>query len=416
MSDARAIEGVTATLLQIVDDAVNKGPQAFPGGVKVIAQPPHEVQTDIYALQVNLFLYRTEIAAGLRNEDPIDTAPGESAQPPLPLVLHYLITPYVQSGRDTDAHRLLGLAARAVHEQSLLSQAQLSDSSGTFSNVATQLDRIRITWQPLAESDIYSLWSAFQTPYRLSAAFEVRAVLIDGRQPPRTPVPVLRRGAHDEGPVALAATASTLPELDTVVSQGGQESVRLGESVQLRGRNLFGQTVTARLTHPLVPAPVLVPATNVTDAAITITMPAAPADIPAGLWAVALDITNTIDAQQVTLSTNVLGLAVAPRITSAMPVSVQRDAQSAALISLTCEPEVVAGQPVLLIVDGRAIPEQRSVTGGVVDGAALSFSVTAAPLGEHVLRLRVAGVDSQFIDRSQPTPQFDVSQKVTVAP
>ena len=134
MSDARAIEAVTKTLLQVIDDAVNTGPQAFPGGVKVVAKPPHDVETDVEQLQVNLFLYRTEIASGLRNEDPPDLRPGETANPPLPLILHYLITPYVQGGKDLDAHRLLGLASRAVHEQAVLSQALLNDSSGSISS------------------------------------------------------------------------------------------------------------------------------------------------------------------------------------------------------------------------------------------------------------------------------------------
>jgi hypothetical protein len=414
MSDARAIEGVTQTLLQVIDDAVNKGPQAFPGGVKVIAQPPHEVQTDVEPLQVNLFLYRTEIAAALRNEDPLDITPGETAQPALPLALHYLITPYVQGGKDLDAHRLLGLASRAVHEQSQLSQAQLHDSAA-FSNVSTQLDRIRITWQALAENDIYSLWSAFQTPYRLSAAFEVRVVLIDSRQPPSTPVPVIRRGEDDLGPEARADTTSPLPELQAAVPANGQTAARLGESVQLRGINLAAQTVTASLTHPLLADPIPLTPSAVTADAVTVGLAPA-AGIPAGLSSVSLSLTNTVDAQQVTTVTNAVGLAVAPTITSAMPMNVQRDAQGSVKIALTCTPPVIEGQQAFLIIGGRTIPEDRARVGNAVTGNALSFTVDNAPLGRHVMRLRVAGVDSLLVDRSQDKPRFDDSQAVTVTP
>lgn len=412
MSDARAIEGVTQTLLQVIDDAVNNGPQAFPGGVKVIAQPPHEVQTDVEALQVNLFLYRTEIAAGLRNEDPLDIAPGESAQPPLPLALHYLITPYVQGGKDLDAHRLLGLASRAVHEQSQLSHTQLRESA-VFSNVSTQLDGIRITWQPLAENDIYSLWSAFQTPYRLSAAFEVRVILIDSRQPPRTPVPVIRRGANDEGPTARADAASPFPELDAAVPKHNQTAARPGESVDLHGMNLAAQTATATLTHPLLPDPVtLAPAAATAD---TVTVEVPPA-APAGLWSASVVLTNTVDTQDITTVTNAVPLAVAPRITSAMPITVARDAQGAVDIALTCAPPVIAGQQAFLIVGGRAVPEDRMIAGDPVTGTALSFTVLGAPVGTHVVRLRVAGIDSLLLDRSQPKPRFDDTQTVTVTP
>ncbi len=414
MSDARAIEGVTQTLLQVLDDAVNTGPQSYGGGVKVIAQPPHEVQTDIEPLQVNLFLYRTEIAAGLRNEDPLDLTPGETGQPALPLALHYLITPYVQGGKDLDAHRLLGLASRAVQEQSQLSPTQLRDSA-PFTNVATQLDRIRISWETLAENDIYSLWSAFQIPYRLSAAFEVRVVLIDNRQPPRTPVPVIRRGQDDQGPTALADVASPFPELDTTAPENGQPAYRIDESIELHGINLSAQTVVVSVSHPLLPDPITLVPNAITATLVTAELTAA-AGIPAGVSAASLSLTNIVDAQQVTTITNTVPLAVAPRITSPVPITVHPDAQGSVQIALTCSPPVIEGQPVFLLVGDRAVPEDRALVGQAVIGENLSFSIDHAALGQHMMRLRVAGVDSLLIDRSGDKPQFDDTQVVTVTP
>ncbi|MBF6336859.1 DUF4255 domain-containing protein [Nocardia abscessus] len=411
MSDARAIEAVTKTLLQLIDDAVNDTGQGFGGGVKVIAQPPHEVRTDIEPLQCNLFLYRTEVDAALRNEDPLDLRPGESGDPPLPLVLHYLITPYIQGGKDPDAHRVLGLAVRAVHEQTLLSPARLTDS-GPFSNVAAQLDRIRITWQPLAEGDIYSLWSAFQAPYRLSAAFEVRAVLIDSRRPPRTPVPVLERGAADEGPVVRGDVASPFPRLDAAAPPNGQIAARPGDTVVLHGANLAAATVEAQLVHPLLPDPVVVSASQVAATEVGFVLPAA--GVPAGLWSVALELTDTVAGQSVSTTTNAIPLGVAPRISSPLPMSVARDPAGTATVHLTCDPPVRSGQPVLLLVDGRAVPEQRTGTATPITGTALIFVITDAQPGEYLLRLRIAGVDSLLVDRSQPKPRFDPAQTLTV--
>jgi hypothetical protein len=416
MSDARAIEGVTATLLQVIDDAVNSGPGAFPGGVKVVAKPPHEVQTDVDQLQFNLFLYRTEVAAGLRNEDPLDLTPGESANPPLPLVLHYLMTPYVQSGKDLDAHRLLGLAARAFNEHAVLGRTELTDSSGAFSDVATQLDRIRITWVALAESDIYSLWSAFQTPYRLSAALEVRPVLIDGTQPPNAPLPVIRRGDDDRGPVAEAQPGSPYPELSSAAPPNSQTAARPGESVHLLGINLVAQTVTAVLTHPLLVDAVPLPAADVTDTDVRIDLPAGAGAPQAGLWSVTLQLTNTVAGTDVTAFTNAVPLSIAPRITSAMPMNVALDPQGAAQIALTCEPAVLAGQPVFLVIGSRAVAENRAATGTPVTGSALAFAAEHQQPGSYVMRLRVGGVDSLVVDRSQVPPVFDATQSVTVTP
>jgi len=69
-----------------------------------------------------------------------------------------------------------------------------------------------------------------------------------------------------------------------------------------------------------------------------------------------------------------------------------------------------------LIVGGRTVPEARAVTGDPVTGTALSFTVPRAPLGKHVVRLRVGGIDSLLIDRSQAKPQFDPTQTLTVTP
>ncbi|RJO70866.1 DUF4255 domain-containing protein [Nocardia panacis] len=411
MSDARAIEAVTKTLLHLIGESVNDSGLGFGGAVKVIAQPPHEVRTEIEPLQCNLFLYRTEVDAALRNADPLDLLPGESGDPALPLVLHYLITPYIQGGRDTDAHRVLGLAVRAIHEQTLLTSARLTDS-GPFSNVAAQLDRIRITWQPLGESDIYSLWSAFQAPYRLSAAFEVRAVLIDSRRPRRAPVPVLKRGAADQGPVAQGDIASPFPELQSAAPQNNQASAHPGEAVLLHGAKLGASSARVELTHPLLAAPLVIPASGVAADSVRFTLPAA--GVPAGLWSVALILTDTVAGEEVSTSTNGVPLSVAPRVTSGMPMTVARDPAGAATVHLTCDPPVLAGQPVVLIADGRSVAEKRTDTATPVTGTALTFVIAAAAPGRHLLRLRVGGVDSRLVDRSQPKPRFDPTQTLTV--
>ncbi|MGH3796778.1 MAG: DUF4255 domain-containing protein [Pseudonocardiaceae bacterium] len=407
MSDARAIEAVTATLVRLVDDAVKEV-----GGARAIAQPPHEVQTNGDPLQVNLFLYQTDVDGALRNEDAPDRLPGETGDPPLPLVLHYLLTPYVRDGKDIDAHRLLGLAVRALQEQALLSRTQLADAA-PFSDVAQQLERIRITWQPLGEKDIYSLWSAFQTPYRLSTAFEVRAVLIDSRRPPRTPVPVLKRGRQDEGPVARGDLESPFPELTAAVPAGNQPAARLGEQVVLRGANLAAQTVEVRLSHPLVPDPV------------TIAVPAADAgadqvqfslgDHPAGLWSVSLALGTVVTGDQVSTVTNEIPLAIAPKITN-VPMDVGRDAAGAATIKLTCAPAPLPGQPMLLLLGGRAVPPDPPPVPPSPPQPPdhPQFTVTKAEVGKHLVRLRIGGVDSLLIDRSGQRPRFDDTQTVTV--
>ncbi|WP_406641306.1 DUF4255 domain-containing protein [Amycolatopsis sp. WGS_07] len=410
MSDANAIEAVTEALVQLVLE----GAREVERGVKVEARPPDETPGPSGDPQLNLFLYQISIDEGLRNEDPVGLRPGEHGDPQLPLVLHYLLTAFVPGG-DVIAHRMLGGAMRMLHENPHLSRERLRHVVSP-SDVSEQPELIRLTWQSFAEKDIYSLWSAFQTSYRLTVAFEARPVLIDSRRPPRLPVPVLRWGARDLGPEAVASVESPFPQLNAAVpvvlgpdgSEHEEASVKLGGRVVLRGAHL-DQANEVRLTHPLLAEPVSIPVVPGSAAEVRFELTGPPQAFPAGLWSVAL-VSGTTE-------TNAVSLAVAPEITSRMPMTVHRTG-SAAVVRLACRPPVRVGQPVLLVLGSRSVLERRAVAARPEDpvtGADLIFEVPDAPVGTHLARLRIGGVDSLLVDRTGPKPKFDATQTVTIS-
>ncbi len=407
MSDERAIEAVTKTLSGLILRGIGDVP-----GAGVDTRPLNELTDANLDKLVNLYLFQADVDGTLRNSDRIDLLPGETAQPPFPLVLHYVITPFVRDDTDQEAHRLLGATIRVLNDNPVLQRNELAEFAPE-SNASQQLDRIRITWQPFGEKDIFSMWSAFQTPYRMSVAYEVSAVLIDSRRAPSTPVPVLRRGRQDEGPTARADVQLPFPNLTAAVPQHDQTAARLGEPVSLRGGNLAAATVQARLTHPLVADPVLVdiPVADVTAGVVTFTLDAAtPQRFPVGLWSVGLALTDQItvdgETETVTSVTNDVSLTIAPRITD-MPATVARAADGTVVIPVGFTPPPLPGQQVFLLFDGRAIgPDPRSVDP--------RFTVPAATPGPHLVRVRVAGVDSLLVDRSGDRPTFDPTQSVTV--
>jgi hypothetical protein len=47
-----------------------------------------------------------------------------------------------------------------------------------------QVERVRITLQPLTLEEVAKLWNVFQTPYRISVAYEVSVVLIESTHQP----------------------------------------------------------------------------------------------------------------------------------------------------------------------------------------------------------------------------------------
>ena len=396
MSDARAIEAVTETLRALVDDGVKT---VLPGA-KAVVQPPHEVNPAAQEAQVNLFLYQAEVIPALRNEPPADVNPGETGEPALPLVLRYLMTPFAPDGDDLVAHRLLGGALQALHTRPVLTRAELTQVA-SYSDVARQPDSIRITWHAVEEKDIYSLWSVFQTPYRLTTSFEVRAVLIDSRRAPRTPAPVLKRGADDRGPEAGADVRSTTPDIDTVRYPLGQPAARVGEEAELSGSNLSSVTAV-RLTHLTSGVAVAVPAAPAGPDSVRLTVPGG---IPAGVSAVAL-LAGTPPSE---LPVGPWYLAVAPRIASPMPASVARDGSGAANVTLTVSPAFVTGQKVALVLGGDTYPALSAA------GNTATFVVPHAHPGDHAARLRVDGVDSILVlDRTANPPVYDPTQLVKV--
>ena len=61
------------------------------------------------------------------------------------------------------------------------------------SELAEQVEQIRITQAALTIDDLYKLWTGFQGRYRLTAAYLVTAVLIEGTRSTRASLPVASR-------------------------------------------------------------------------------------------------------------------------------------------------------------------------------------------------------------------------------
>src|ERR1043165_2431488 len=109
MSNALAIAAVTTTLRSLLIRRL--------GAVSVTARPLDKARNGSNANQVNLFLYQTMRDGALINMPmPRQGSPGESGQPPLPLVLYYLISSYGSNDDDIQGHRLLGQAMSVFHD------------------------------------------------------------------------------------------------------------------------------------------------------------------------------------------------------------------------------------------------------------------------------------------------------------
>ncbi|MFD9460398.1 DUF4255 domain-containing protein [Streptomyces sp. NPDC060027] len=387
---------MTETLRAILQGALGR----MVPGIMVTALPPDEVVVEHPAAGLNIFLYQTSVDGGWLNADPDGMLPGETRRSMLPLVLHYLVTPYSSGdAAPSAAHRILGVAMLALLDHPELRPADLK-SAAPFSNLHQQGERVRITHVPLGVEDNSKLWTAFQSQYRTSVAYEARVVLIDSTLPGRAPLPVVRRGEDGRGLDAAASAAGRWPALDAITVP-----VTLpGHDLVLTGQRLDAGVPSLRLAHSLHGNRLVQDVRKISDTEVRAPLPD---DLAAGTWSATLRLTTPDGKEQ---TTKALPVSIAPRITSSLPLPVERDARGTALVEVTCETSVHPDQRVELLVGELPVPAEQ------FDRATrtLRFRVADARPGRYALRLRVDGVDSPLLDANSAQPRFAADTAVVV--
>lgn len=400
MSNSLAVATVTATLRNLLFTGVNQDL----AGTAVTARPPDRARVNSAGNQVNLFLYQTGIEPAWRNQDmPGKVKPGEVGNPPMPLILHYLITTYGDTDDDLISHRLFGRAVSILHDHPRLERDELR-LAFPGNDLYEQVERVHVTPQPLSVEELSKLWTTFQTPLRISAAYQACVILIESTQPVRSAPPVLMRGEDDRGPQVFTFIKPPFPEIEGAEFADGQPGARPGAKFTLHGPNLAADSVRILLNGRRLPGQVELAAGVPTDASVEVDLATSPVPLPAGAYSVTL-ILRTAGRD---LQIRPFAFDIAPVVTGGLPMVVAR-VNGIATIDLQCAPTLVPGQEAGLIIGGWVIPAHT------VGPNALSFVVPDLSVRDYFVRLRVDGVDSFLFDLSGPKPVYDVTQKVTVS-
>ena len=257
MSNVLAIAATTRTLRNLLLAQIPTL-DAELSDLEVTLQPPDIARKGISKSQLNLFLFQVVTNASWSNLDmPGRVRPGETAPPALALNLHYLITAWGRGDSDIDAlsHRVLAAAMSTLHDRAVLDGTDIQNALPD-NDLARQFERVRISQLPQNVEELSKLWTAFQTNYRVSAAYEAAVVLIDSQAAARAPLPVLRRGAQDRG---VFTSASAAPVLDSLTCPRTQSAVRLGEDIVLVGRQLSTDNALLRFSSLRLDAPIDLP-------------------------------------------------------------------------------------------------------------------------------------------------------------
>ncbi len=382
--------------------------------LEVTLQPPDVARKGISKAQLNLFLYQVVANAAWRNLDmPGQVRPGESAPPPLALNLHYVITAWGRGDSDVDAisHRVLAAAMSTLHDRGVLDGNDIRNALPD-NDLANQVERVRVTPLPQSVDELSRLWTAFQTNYRTSAAYEAAVLLIDSQATMRAPLPVLRRGAQDRGVIATASAAAVL---DTLSYPRTQPAVRLGEDIVLSGRQLTTDHALARFNSLRLDAPIdIAPQVGDVGGTLRVHLANTPDDADAasrwapGIYTVALLVQPP---GLPPLLSNELPLVLAPIITL-NPLSA---AAGDFALNVTCLPRLRDGQRVFLLFGDRLLlPQSISNPSDAQQPSALVFQLTGVTAGTYTVRLRVDGADSIPVDFSGSAPAFAGNQQVVV--
>lgn len=439
MSNALVIADVTAILIELVTERlVTEKLSGYIGGtVTVSALSPDLINIDTNGnRQLNLFLYRLTQNTGWQNSclPSRDSRGDRIANPPLALDLHYLVSAYAKS--DMHAEVILGHAMQLFHEIPVLTRNTVRKIHDKWagdtdvllkelaeSQLPDQVELVKISPQVMNLEEMAKLWSAFQAKYRPTAAYTATVVLIETYRPARSPLPVLSRGlpdytsGRDEGVrvrPALAEPSLPYPVLLRVIYPDQQLSACLGDTVTVTGLNLDGIDVKVRFENKRLGGPVDLRLTDVKTGELSFQIPDRPEDWPAGFYTISALIQRPGKTYHEATNQVPFALALKWTLPSEQPITGTPNAEIPDLVDVTmilaCVPHVRPGQRVTLLLNDREIPAKPFDTAT----SNVSFEVEAVVRGDFLVRLRVDGVDSHFIDYTRQPSEFIAASRVTI--
>jgi hypothetical protein len=143
---------------------------------------------------VNLYLYRVAESPFTKNQPwPGDRVTPPSNDPPLGLMLFYLLTPLGTKPEDTsftqgdDAHTMLGTAMLTFQEHPILNDVHLPefDADTVLPDfLRNSFEQIKVSLMTTNVDELAKIWATINQPYRLSVAYEVSLVQLTPTPPP----------------------------------------------------------------------------------------------------------------------------------------------------------------------------------------------------------------------------------------
>jgi Pvc16 N-terminal domain len=443
MSNALAIASVTAVLKNLLNNGLtNQDISATVGSFTVSALSPDriDITTPGQQSQLNLFLYQVTPNAGWRNVGlPSRNGNGErTSNPPLALNLHYLLTAY--GALEFHAEILLGYGMQLLHEIPVLTRDAIRTSlappspGGGGSNLppemqalftselAEQVEQIKIVPETLNSEEISRMWTAFQARYRPSAAYQASVVLIESKQTTRSPLPVRARNVY--------VVSFNQPVIDRIGSQATAGAPILFDQPILPGQNaiIAGRGLRADDVRVNVGGIEKKPAdADVADTQIILPLPAELQAGIQGMQVIHRRLMGTPETAHRGFESNLASFVLRPRIVAINLANVQGTGANprSADVELTIDPPVGDLQRVVLLLNELLVitsppQEVKSESYSFSAPPRTTLSPPSGPLGSsNTITVPIKGVKAGTylarvqIDGAESVLEFDAGGQFT---
>ena len=441
MSNALAIASVS----YVLKDMLNTGlitddvSSATGGNVGVTTLPPDRIDTTSAGQsQLNLYLYKVTFNQGWNNVSlPSRDSQGERiSNPPLSLNLHYLLTAF--GGNELHSEILLGYGMQILHEIPVLDRNLIRRSltiavegSGiglpeelkllATSELADQIEQIKITPEPLSTDELSKLWTSFQAKHRPSAAYMASVVLIERKKSTKNALRVRQQNIY--------VNPFHQPVIEKIRSQkmAGEpvvddQPIFTGYNLIISGRQLRDENLTVNIGGmEVIPL-----SDDITDDQILVPLPAG---LPAGGQTIQVIHGKMMGSPPVLhrgVESNIAAFVLSPGIEALNLVHLPATAENPAstVIELTTKPAVKETQRVTLLLNeyqpGTVMAQSLAYSFQALaithqEPPAFSDKVTVpingVKAGTYLVRIRVDGAESQLA--SDGTGKYD-SPRLTI--
>jgi hypothetical protein len=170
VSDYTSLAAVSLALQKLLEGEITDSSDPQLNGVKVFLYSPKRMK-DENENGISLWLYRVNREPDTLNRPPERIGPNRLRAQPLPLTLHFLITPVL--GEPRDEQSVLGKIVQVLHDHGIIGGAQAGPVLGADGT------ELHIALDGLTLEELARVWDVLKEPYQLSVCYVVQTVSID---------------------------------------------------------------------------------------------------------------------------------------------------------------------------------------------------------------------------------------------